>query len=928
MRPSLQVLFVAGVLVPTALATAAEAKPRVFSTTDAGIVYATSFVLDAGATYQMWTRGTSTGGDPVMHLKGQQPDTTYAYEASNDDWQVGRCVSAPSAGMVASDACIEYTNTTGADQAASLLVHAYRRAVAGTTLLTVRKVGGATLLSQGIAFAGDAIQSVGGDPVEWNAFERLDYAYSLTGIVFPRVVALRSSEEPIRSATKNFNGSIYAGLWGQPRLQLPVASAGPPGAGKGGPMFVVGSVYATKGYGDGSARMYLNDVYTDTDGDGLGDGLEAALGTCAAAGQGCDDPTDSDEDGFYDALEVIGGAHHPDCAQLDPGQGPTDYDAGRGCSINLGTYGADPLERDIFVQLNWMRDSSGADPYDGGTVDLAQALATVQERFSSSKTVFDVDKPSFQLHIDYGQWEHFDLGGAALDYQYKWCYHATSTGQCDDFESLWAECPAGSSTGEGCYGCPASNPDCGCPDGPSDCCSAHAGRGCSDAACESAICALDPPCCDTAWDQACSDAANDQCAVCVDCICADSDYNGAGNPGRCLPRDYVDADCDTVCERYDANHLAPDGADPHAPSNTFEAYWGTEPLFPVNRRGLFLPAVIVQQFGEMNGAGICVALSCDVENPQNPATYAGEKRIVPGIIAMKGQPTVAKMATTFMHELGHQLGLPHAPHPDVDNHQPNHVSTMNYTYGSATNTVTPDGRPDFSHVRPTVQAASHIITEVTEAVDCDPADTVNCPQGLAQDATCNVWWSAESGRCYAGGLDERVGIGSNPTPAGAGASDAWHAHVVSKMDCAGTPGYVAGQTLQFFPDNIDWNSNNIIPFVVPSEVPPPDPAEWSNPAENLSFRVLFDPADAKCAKGDPGDPVTSLEVPDEWKLVCDELPLSRQGRGVPLFCDQTFGCPSPLECVCGWCVPDGELPPQNCLDTLGEGEPTCDDGLQ
>ena len=96
-------------------------------------------------------------------------------------------------------------------------------------------------------------------------------------------------------------------------------------------------------------------------------------------------------------------------------------------------------------------------------------------------------------------------------------------------------------------------------------------------------------------------------------------------------------------------------------------------------------------------------------------------------------------------------------------------------------------------------------------------------------------------------------------------------------------------------DNIDWNGNGDIPYVpAPDGTPPEELETWvyENPAENLSFRVLFDPADRKCAKADPGDPLASLE------------------------------------CVCGWCVPHGELPPLSCLDTLGEGEPTCDDGLQ
>ena len=850
MRPSLPLLVMVCASLPAALVSTADAKPRLFSTTDAGVVYATSFVLDAGGTYQMWSRGTSAGGDPVMHLKAQQPDTTWAYEASNDDWQVGSCASAPSGGMVASDACIEYTNNTGAAQAATLLVHAYRRPGAGTTLLTVRRVGGATLVSQGIAFAGDAIQSVGGDPVEWNAFERLDYAYSLTGIVFPRVIALRSSEEPIRSATKNMNGSIYAGLWGQPRVVLPVASAGAPGAGKGGPMFVVGSIYATKGYGDGSARMYLNDIYFDTDGDGLGDSLEATLGTCSAPGQGCDRPADSDDDGFYDALEVIGGAHHPDCAQLDPTQGPTDYDAGLGCSINLGTYGADPLERDIFVQLNWMKTATGGDPFVAKGIDIGAAAATIQDRFSSAKTLFGVDKPEFQLHVDYGQWQHFGLGGGDIDYQYRWCHHAEGTGQCDDFETLYPQCPTGSAEGDTCQGCGGA-----------------------------------------------------------DCVCKDVDYNGAGNRGRCTPRQ-LDDHCDSVCDRYDAGHLAPDGSDPHAPSNSNASWWGQQPVFPVNRRGLFLPAVFVEKIGEDHGAGVCTALSC--------GGFGGENPILPGIVVISQGSAIDTMDTArvLMHELGHQLSLRHAPDTSVKNDQPNHVSVMNYSFSG--NGVVPDGRPDYDGERLGLVAASGLLSGVLEE-DCDPAVPTNCPQALAQDGSCTVGWF--DGACYSGGLDERLGVGDNKLEDGSD-SEVNHAYVLSQLACAGPPSYDDDiATLNRFAYNVDWNGNGETPY---------DPAEqepYSNPGENLSFALLYD---EDCAADNGWDgPLATLDTLDEWKKICDELPASRQGRGIPEFCDgSSFGCTSPAHsCTCGWCMPAGTSPPSSCITGGTPGEPTCDDDL-
>ena len=75
------------------------------------------------------------------------------------------------------------------------------------------------------------------------------------------------------------------------------------------------AVYATNSPSvTGPLRVYRNDTGHDSDGDGLGDELEAALGTCASntgsvAGANCDeiaDPRDTDGDGLQDGWEVLG----------------------------------------------------------------------------------------------------------------------------------------------------------------------------------------------------------------------------------------------------------------------------------------------------------------------------------------------------------------------------------------------------------------------------------------------------------------------------------------------------------------------------------------------------------------------------------------------------------------------------------------------
>lgn len=61
-----------------------------------------------------------------------------------------------------------------------------------------------------------------------------------------------------------------------------------------------------------------------------------------------------------------------------------------------------------------------------------------------------------------------------------------------------------------CAGCAGT---CGNPTA-GDCCSAHTGRACSDAACCELVCAADGFCCDIEWDAMCATTARTQCSSC------------------------------------------------------------------------------------------------------------------------------------------------------------------------------------------------------------------------------------------------------------------------------------------------------------------------------------------------------------------------------------------------------------------------------
>ena len=104
----------------------------------------------------------------------------------------------------------------------------------------------------------------------------------------------------------------------------------------------------------GVVRLLSNDITTDSDGDGLGDSLEAALGMCpgpTACGVTCPTPTtcftewpnpvDSDRDGLRDDEEVFGVL----------GTLPYGLD-----DLPLARWGADPLHKDVFVEVDYLYD--------------------------------------------------------------------------------------------------------------------------------------------------------------------------------------------------------------------------------------------------------------------------------------------------------------------------------------------------------------------------------------------------------------------------------------------------------------------------------------------------------------------------------------------------------------------------------------------
>lgn len=112
--------------------------------------------------------------------------------------------------------------------------------------------------------------------------------------------------------------------------------------------FLVGTPYVRDGDSytqlrSGLLLLIFNDIATDSDGDGLGDSLEAELGTCATA-TGCPRTPhgrDTDRDGLEDGEEVLG----------VPGTLGSGVD-----DLAFSRYGANPRQKDIFVEVDYLTD--------------------------------------------------------------------------------------------------------------------------------------------------------------------------------------------------------------------------------------------------------------------------------------------------------------------------------------------------------------------------------------------------------------------------------------------------------------------------------------------------------------------------------------------------------------------------------------------
>ncbi len=183
--------------------------------------------------------------------------------------------------------------------------------------------------------------------------------------------------------------------------------------------FLMGTSYVRKGasynrFRSGSALLIFNDVSNDSDGDGLGDALEAQLGTCATA-TGCPwtpHGRDTDRDGLGDGEEVLGVR----------GSSTSGHD-----DLAFSRYGANPRKKDIFVEVDYLSDLNsptvpiGGNPFwwirNHPSTAIGSWTGTLEEWVEKAREPFDVapanhvrnpnGDPGVELHLDIGV-EPFD----------------------------------------------------------------------------------------------------------------------------------------------------------------------------------------------------------------------------------------------------------------------------------------------------------------------------------------------------------------------------------------------------------------------------------------------------------------------------------------------------------------------------------------
>lgn len=289
-------------------------------------------IVPGGVPVTFETSDLSAGADPVMHLW---------------DWSEGEVAYDDDSG-VGTNARITHVAPTQrllvvVVRAADNFSHGSAELLRDGELVTPVTVGGLVVdVNDGSGYTHEAVIAPGGPSSPW-------------------MVALDGSDHLV---DLDFSGGVGT----QPRVQHASTSRVQVGtvSGAGGPV-----------------HIYSNDS-TDFDGDGLGWGLENALGTCDwLFGPGCSgvhNLADSDRDGLPDAAEVFG---------VEDLWNP-QY---------LPRWGASPTHKDAFVEVDYY-DVFSSNPFDEARFQEAQSFYFDD---ALADEVLNRDgEDGIRLHVDIG----------------------------------------------------------------------------------------------------------------------------------------------------------------------------------------------------------------------------------------------------------------------------------------------------------------------------------------------------------------------------------------------------------------------------------------------------------------------------------------------------------------------------------------------
>ena len=275
---------------------------------------------------QQWTFETNSlaGVDPVLYLFAHDGNGNLTLVTYDDDLQY----------PIDLDPSLTWTNNTQGTEFIVML-RAYSTGTSGTTEF---KINGTVQ---------EPNARVGG---------RMEPASSLTYVVGDDIrTVLRSGGSVLQVVVAFANQYDVLGVAGANGIGGAAILSAPANANY---FFVATPHFLANGNLDtpraGAVRLTANDAASDSDGDGLGDALERALGTCtgteaalgACGGTTCCDPptpnpADTDRDGINDFEEVYGVA----------GTLPDHED-----DLVLARWGANPRHKDVFVEVDHLHD--------------------------------------------------------------------------------------------------------------------------------------------------------------------------------------------------------------------------------------------------------------------------------------------------------------------------------------------------------------------------------------------------------------------------------------------------------------------------------------------------------------------------------------------------------------------------------------------